>query len=271
VATDLRIKKCIESINEECEILVVANGATKDVLTLLNNLKNKLGNLTVLQLPERNLGWARDVGIRNAQNERILLMDSDCIFERDTIRKLYHGLETHKIAKGRVVFIKNGFTSNIIKEVRDFTTSDTVTAYAPPLALKKEIIHDIGGYYFDHDIHWVDDAELNLRVKTHKIPINYIPEAVICHPPLTIYEDLRSAFRYGTGKRIGVEKGLMKGVGAFWRELPVVAKEKGVLAALYLMVWNTVYSCAFFLQPYLDIYRVNEKLRRETLKRGESP
>ena len=257
VADDIRVKKCIESIDEDCEILIVANRPTSNVNNILKFLKHKYrNNIRILEINERNLGLARDFGIREAKNDRVLIMDSDCIFKKGTIRLLYQGLEHHKIAKGRVIFLSDSFISNIIKRVREYTTSDKVSAFAPPLAIRKEIIYEIGGYYFDHDIHWVDDAEFDLRVRKNKIKINYIPNAMIYHPPLTIWEDLRSAFRYGYGKRIGVRKGLMTGVGAFWVNLPDVIKRKGFLPAFYLILWNIIYTIGFFLQPYLDIYNI---------------
>ncbi len=262
VATDNRIKKCITSIDEDCEILVVANGATREIMSLLNSLKEELGDkINVLEISERNLGLARDLGIKNAKNDKVILMDSDCIFEKGTINLLYRGLEDHKVAKGRVIFLSDDFFSNIIKKVREYTTSDRITAYAPLLALKKEIINDIDGYYFDHDIHWVDDAELDLRIRKYGIKINYIPKAIIYHHSLKLFDDLCSAFRYGYGKRIGVRKGIMEGVGAFWGDIPNVVKEKGFFASIYLILWNIAYCCGFFFQPYVDPYGVNKKLK----------
>ncbi|MBI4018751.1 MAG: glycosyltransferase family 2 protein [Candidatus Aenigmarchaeota archaeon] len=256
VANDLRLRDCLQSIDEDVEVIVSMNGPTPDIKRIV-----KESGRDSCELAERNLGAALDEGIHAASNERVLLIDSDCTFNPGTIRMLYEGLEGYKLAKGRVLFQTKGYPSHVIARAREYTTSDRITAYKPPLAMRRSIKSDIGGYLYDRDIHWVEDAEFDRRVQINDIPINYIVEATINHPPLTPCTDLRSAWRYGVGKRIGVEKNLMKGLGAFYDKEIDIASKKGLDVAAYMLAWNSAYTLGWVSQALFDVYSVRKKFR----------
>lgn len=253
VANDLRIEQCIQSIDEDCEILVIANGPTQEVMKLLQKLQEEKQKLRIVTIDERNLSKARDVGMHAATYPKVILMDSDCVFSAGTIRKFYDALEDEMIVNGKINFMSNGWESNIVKQAREYLNDPTNTgfAFAPGLGLRKELIDYVYGYYFDHQIKWVEDAELNVRIRKSKVRVFPLPTAEINHVPLKIKQDLRAAFYYGTGKRIGVKKGIMSGVGAFWHEVPDVARKKGIQTAIFMVVWNLLYTSGYYLQPYI--------------------
>lgn len=254
VADDPRIKGCVESVDEDVEIVVSLNGATEQVRGIVHSLGVK-----TCEIGERNLGAALDEGIRRSTKDSVLAMDSDCTFGSRCIRLLYDGLEGFNLSKGRVMYERPNRTASCIADLRDYKTEGP-NAFKPPLAMKKSIVDHIG-YYYDRNIHWVEDAEFNNRVKACHLPIHYIPDAVVYHPSLTLYTDLRSAFRYGIGKRIGVEKGIMKGVGTHFTQLREIARKKGVPAASYSVLWNLAYSAGFFSQAAFDVYRTRGRAR----------
>jgi len=255
-ADDLRVAQCIESIDENAEIIVVLNGPTEAI----KNLIKKYFVKTYL-IQERNLGAALNIGIQNATYDKVLLMDSDCVFKKGTIRLLYNGLNNFKLAKGKVIFEFNNFFNRILAKAREYTTSDTPSAYKPPLALKKSIIDDVE-YFFDNDVHWTEDEDLDERVRAAKVSINFLPDAVIYHPPVTLKSDLRSAFRYGIGKRIRVEKKIAKGLGSDFPYLFDAIGKKGLLVGIYLFFWNIVYSLGYIFQILFDPYQVRVKFKQ---------
>jgi hypothetical protein len=64
VADDLRIITMLETIDVNCEVVVVLNGATKRVKKMLRDFKEtSLLKINVIELPERNLSKARCYGI----------------------------------------------------------------------------------------------------------------------------------------------------------------------------------------------------------------
>lgn len=255
-ADDIRIGQCIESVDENAEIIVVLNGSTEEIQSLIKKYPVK-----TYFISERNLGYALNVGIDNATYNKVLLMDSDCIFEKGTIKLLYQGLENFKIAKGRIIFKFNNFFTKIVAKARDYSVADTLNAYKPPLALKKSIINDVG-YYFDNDIHWTEDDDLDQRVQTANLPINFVTNAIIYHPPIMLIRDLKSAFRYGIGKRIRVEKKIAKGLGSDFKYLFDAIKKKGVLCGIYLFFWNITYFLGYIFQFFWDPYEVWKELKK---------
>lgn len=243
VSSDLRIVDCIRSVDEDVEIVVSLNKPT-------NALKQALQGYTVTltEIDEANLSKAYNEGIAKAKYENILLMDSDCVFEKGAIRKIFNGLEGHALSKGVVVFQGGNWMNNIVAKVRAFSTSDDLSAFSPPLAFKKSIVNEIG-YYFDPDLIWEEDLDFDQRVKKAKLKINWIKDGLIYHPKLSFKQDLRSAYNYGRGHGIGLYKGIYKE-----NKLPKEIKKKmnkviyahlretkGLGTDLYFMVWKKFY------------------------------
>lgn len=243
VADDLRIKECVESVDEDVEVIVALNGSTPAVEDIVRRL-----GVSTCYLPDRNLGAALDEGILQSKKENVIVTDSDCTFERNCIRILYEGLRDFKLAKGRIVHRKDNFMAYVLADLREFLVEGS-NAYKPPLALRKSVIEDIG-YYYDRDIRWVEDAEMNRRVKAKGLEVKYLPDAIVHHPSLTLSVDLRSAFRYGTGKRVGVEKGIMEGIGTHFSRLPNLYRAKGLLPAIYCTLWDSAYTAGYFAQAF---------------------
>lgn len=253
-ADDIRIKNCLESIDEKLEIIVVLNGATSKVKKIV-----KKYNVRTVEIPERNLAKALNVGIEKSRNKKLIFMDSDCVFEKGAIRKLYKGLTNYGVAKGKVVFESNNFISGIIAKVREYSYYDTPKPYNPFLAINKGIKKTIGNYFFDSNIYWTEDADLNTRLKEANIKVNYVFNAKVFHPPLNLKHDLRSAFRYGVGKRIRVETGKANNMGTHFKKVFDVMNKKGFLAGVYYFVWNISYSMGYFYQIVSDPYKTRGK------------
>jgi len=249
-ANDIRIKTCLDSIDEKVETVVVLNGATKEVKDIVKGYKVK-----TVEIPERNLAKALNTGIERSKNNKFILMDSDCRFEKGAIRKLYQGLNNFDVAKGKVVFESNNFTSEIIAKVREYSYYDIPKPYNPFLGINKKIKKLVSGYFFDDKIHWTEDADLSIRLNMSNIKVNYVFKAKVFHPSLSLKHDLKSAFRYGIGKRIRVETGRANNVGTHFRKIVDVAIKKGFWSGIYYFVWNTSYAFGYLSQIIFDPYK----------------
>lgn len=246
-ATDLAIVDCIRSIHATCpddiEIIVSLNDPTPEVRNCLKSFPE----VELCEISVRHLSRAYNRGISIAGRRNILLMDSDCTFENGAIQALYNGLKTRPISKGRVVFQSNGFVSSFIAKVREFTTTDFLNAYSPPLAFRKSIIDQIGHYFFHESIPWSEDNEFNFRVKKAGLQIAAVPNAIVYHRPLSLRADVQSGFRYGLGKRITESLGIFPVTKWLaletqlkrFRKTGQVWQAKGWLASLYyLFLWR---------------------------------
>ena len=107
--------------------------------------------------------------------------------------------------------------------------------------------YDKIGYFFDEDIKWIEDAELNNRAKKQNIEVGVIKELTCIHDNLTFRQDLRSAYRYGSGAKIAARKGLhKKRPNANWMLIWPCFKQH-IVAGFYCILWNIVYCFGYFL------------------------
>ncbi len=242
VKDDIRIVDCINSIDEDVEVLVVMNDPSSEIVDIVNKL-----DVNSITLPEANLSKAYNAGIDAATYNKILLMDSDCVFEKGTIRKLYDGAKTTKLSKGRVVFTYDSFESKIVSKVRSFTTSDYCNAFSPPLIIDRSLKSELG-YFFNPALIWEEDLDFNYRVAVNKIKIHWNKSAKIYHPPLRFKNDLRAAYNYGVGHGIGIKNEIFLKEDKCSRRkrlrnsYKLIIKKKGVLECLYYILWNMKYQ-----------------------------
>jgi glycosyltransferase involved in cell wall biosynthesis len=246
--SDLSVKRCIESIDVDCEIIISLNKPTNKLLEQVD-IGYERPVKTVFH-NEANLAAALNNGIFSASNDHVLLMDSDCIFEKGTIAKLADALAIAPLAKGVVEFQSHSLLTNIISKARYFHTSSQVSAYSPPLAFNKNIIKDIG-YYFDEDIPWSEDLEFDYRIRRAKLSIAWVKSAVIKHRAVNIHDDFRSAFNYGYGYAKAAAKKKLPPVTPYFSINNVtrtinlykrVVPNYGKLAAIYMCIWIEVYK-----------------------------
>jgi len=258
-STDTKIRYCIQSIYESCnndvEILVSLNKTNKKIKEILKNFQK----VKICEIKEANLSKAYNNGIKRASRSNVLLMDSDCVFGKNTIKLLYNGLKCEKLSKGLVVFQNNNLMSKVISMVREYTTTDFVSAYSPPLAFSKDIKGLIKKYYFHEQVAWSEDSEFNYRVQQARLRIHYNPEAVIYHAPISIKQDIRSGFKYGRGKRISEALNLLPKTNYFnisthtkkFVKTYEIFCRKGLLPALYyFFIWRPVNRIGYITQAF---------------------
>lgn len=243
---DLAIKDCLASIDEDVEIVVALNGSPPEVERLVNDFAAGHPRTIIVQAGPPNLAGALERGSRAATGQVLLYMDSDCRFMPRVIRRFQVAIETHEIVKGRVIFESGSRMSRIIADSRDHYTSEVITAFKPPLAVRTDIRDRIGGYYFDERLRWREDADLDYRIRQANIPIHFDPEAIIKHGPLTAGQDLRSGYRYGTGQARADWYGiaLTNTPSSMWSAY----RSKGLWAALYMALRNGLYNLGVWVE-----------------------
>lgn len=265
VSNDLRLKGCIDSIDENVELVISLNhpsNGIKDLITKILDKKNthnayKNIDIKVCEINYPSIAGAYNNGIEHAKYNKILLMDSDCTFSKGCIRKLNDNLGKNMLSKGKVIFQSNSKITKIVSKSREYHTSDKISAYSPPLLFDKKIKPFIGGYYFHPSLCWLEDSEFDNRVQKAGLNISYDPTATVFHPPLTPRKDLRSAFWYGVGKRIGVELGIHTKptglIGSVKKYLISASKSKGVATGIYLLIWKTTLLIGYTVQMLFRI------------------
>ncbi len=268
VSTDLRLRRCIESIDETVEVVISLNKPSAPIEKMVSEMirqQKKDGlfpnlSFVVCRIEYPSIAQAYNNGIAHATHPKILLMDSDCVFNPGTIKKLDQGMKGALLSKGLLKFETSTWSTKVVAKAREHHSTDTISAYSPPLLFDKSIKSHIGGFYFHPSLCWLEDSEFDSRVQKAKLKINYDPTATIQHPILTPRRDLKSAFWYGIGKRIGVVAGVhTKPTGLFGsirKYLFDASRNKGLAVGIYLFVWKmtilTGYNTQrlFRIRPY---------------------
>lgn len=244
VCDDLRIKKMLDSINDYCEVVIVLNGSPKKMVKLINKYKKrKPFKLKVLKIKEKNLSKARNVGILNATYDKVVFYDSDCIMLKNSLDYYDKMLDKYLIVDGKVIYKSDYFQSKIISVQRSMGLEGC--ALCPSMGINKKIIEYVN-YYFDEDIKWIEDSELNIRVKKNNIDVGIINDNTCIHDNLTFIQDLKSAYRYGTGVKIAAKKGLHKKRPTANWNLIIPCFKKKFLSGIYCIVWNIVYCLGYY-------------------------
>ena len=244
VADDKRIKNLLDSIKEKCEVLVVLNGATKEVKKIVDSYKNSIYFiLTTVEIPDRNLSKARNIGMKKAHYDNVVFYDSDCIMTENALKNYDKMFKKYMLIDGNVKFKDDNFQSKIISVQRSMGLPGY--ALCPSIGVRKDIIKKIG-YYFDEDIKWIEDAELNNRAKKEKIKVGTIKELTCIHDNLSFKQDLKSAYRYGSGVKIAAKKGLHKKRPTANWNLIIPCFRKKFLSGIYSIIWNIVYCIGYY-------------------------
>ncbi len=254
VSTDQKIFDCIQSIDINTETIIILNGNyDKRIEQKLKTLRN----IKLYYLEKFNFSKIYNTGIKKAKYENVFFMDSDCIFNKGTLLKLYSNLKQHLIIKGRIVFSYNNFIQKIIARAREFTTSDFPNLFIPGAIFKKEVFEKVG--LFNEKIKFTSDAEMETRIKNANIPWLFMPDINIIHAPLTIKQDLKSAFRYGSGrsqKHTALNTTKSKSlIQEFYYYFVIGQKHKGFLTALYLVLWWICFTLGFYSNQVAKLFR----------------
>lgn len=171
--------------------------------------------------PSPGVSRARNLGIRLAKNDIVVLLDDDMLIEEDAIERLLDGLVTddpRTVATGRTVAGPGEGPG------RAQTASALITRTEPGvfrgrqpfqvvpgtnIALRRGVLMEIGGYderlgpgtRFPSG----EDRDLGLRLLDAGCEVRHVPEAVVLHRSWRTKRDL-----------LGVRWGYARGVGAFY-------------------------------------------------------
>lgn len=245
VADDKRIKNMLDSIHEKCEVVVVLNGCTQEVKEIVNSYKKeKIFRLKIVEIPERNLSKSRNIGMENATYDKVVFYDSDCIMVDNALQYYNDYLDKYLLVDGKVKFKDDKFNSKIVSVLRSMGLPGY--ALCPSIGIHKDIIKKVK-YYFDEDIKWIEDSELNIRAKAQNIKIGVIEELTCIHDNLTFKQDLKSAYRYGSGVKLAAKKGLHKKRPTANWNLIIPCFKKKILSGFYCIIWNIIYCFGYYL------------------------
>jgi len=162
-------------------------------------------------------------------------------------------LNDHLLVKTRINFPWNDRRGKMVAQLRDYTHRQNLF-YCPGIAFRKELKNLIGGHFFNDQVWWSDDAEMNHRIQKAGLPF-YREEGVsLTHDPESMQHDLRGADKLGRGKFaqvmhagrdtyeehiIPLLKRMLSGESA--ANILKIAQQESIPTALYSILWQAVY------------------------------
>jgi len=250
VCDDWKIFNCLDSIDEKVETIVILNGDyDKNIEKAL-----KKTNVSILKMKKFSFSKFYNLGIKKSSYNRIFFMDSDREFKKEALKRLYEESKRYSIVKGKEEFSHNSIFSKITSKAREFTNSDKPDLYIPGIMFRKNIFKKVG--LFNEYIKHSADAEMRDRINEKKIKWSYVLEAKIIHSPIKINEDLKSAFKYGTG-RSQKHKIKNKKMPNFPKEAYFYfiegTKRKNIIVGIYLLIWYFFFAVGYIKNNFIDI------------------
>ncbi|MFH0770778.1 MAG: glycosyltransferase [Candidatus Peregrinibacteria bacterium] len=252
---DERIVNCIDDLRRNHgnhEVVAVLTETSQNVQRLIEGRKVKIA-----WAPVGNLSRSTNIGIAASTHDHIAILDSDVRCSDGYLDIVDRDLEKHMLIRTHMDFQHRNVLESLVAELRSYVYSKNVF-YCPAIAFRKELKDHIGGYFFNDQVWWTEDAEIDHRIQKAGLPIHREPDAVVTHDPESISHDLRGAYKIGRGKfaqvlyanrdtfeeKVGnVLKHILSGESVV--ALLELARQKSVSTALYSVVWQTIYLLGY--------------------------
>lgn len=240
---DYRVFNAIKSIDYDLEIVVS--------LCCGDDLKKRLveNNIKVVDSIHGNLSLTSNRGISSSLNSKMILIDSDTIFNSDIIEETYNQLNSYDIINLGIIFDHKNIFQKIVAVNRQYVNSK-VLAFTPGIAFTKNLVSKFNGNLFNENISFAVDAELNFKLKKMQPKSSLIYNAII-HDGISIFHDLKAAKRIGGGCKMGeVELGLMPNKFKLkvvkLKDYKSILLQNGLLYLIYQFVWDLWFIIGYF-------------------------
>lgn len=168
------LNRSIDSIQKQTlndiEIICVDDGSTDDSLMVLNDLKNKYGNIKIICQENSGPGVARNTGIKNAKGEYIAFLDSDDIYlDNDALEKMYTSGKSNDF---------NLICANLKRINQDYT-----------IDIYYDFVNSRFTYFYKNDILKSEDYGIPFAFYRNLFKRSFLEENKIDFPDLRFGED----------------------------------------------------------------------------------
>jgi GT2 family glycosyltransferase len=228
------VRSVLEGARVPAELLVV------DQSSLRNAAVEGIGTVhgcvvRYLHSASRGLSRARNIGLRGASNETVVMIDDDMLVETHWLERLLEGAEAagpRGIASGRVLAATTEGEGGVPDAALVTRAEPAVFRGRQPndvmpganVAVPRGLVLELGGY--DERLgagtrfSASDDNDMGFRLLEAGCEVRHVPEAVAFHRPWrSSGARLRLRWRYGRGKGAFYAKHLRRTDRFMWRRL----------------------------------------------------
>lgn len=201
---------------EYFEVLVVDGESTDGTPAIVERLTATHANLRLLHNPRRLSSAARNIGVRNARGDVVLVVDGHCeVRDREHLTRLADAFQRSSadaIGRPQPLDIAGATALQraiaVVRSSRlghhpDSLIYSNREAFAPAksvaVAYRRTVFEQIG--YFDEAFDACEDVELNHRLDCAGLTCFFTPDVAIHYAPRTTLHGLfRQLVRYGRGR-----------------------------------------------------------------------
>lgn len=255
VKDDDRIYNLISDIKmldfgTDLEFLIICNGSQKSFVENIKKQTQSVDNLRVFALKEARMASAVNFGLKQAKSPNVVVIDSDCLINKNTFESMVEALQNNPIARGVVVFKGTNFISKLSANLRThvYEKEDSLS-FCPNTGFQKKVFGEVGYFNdFPHNDGHTYDSEWSYRAKQHGLKLVRVMDSQIihfCHTSAA--SEIKISFHYGQGRAYCYHRGLLgnKSPKNFLKAItiPVVFDRQEPLAfnlfvAFYVIIWN---------------------------------
>ena len=172
--SDEKVKKCLNSINDQCKVIVVENSNN---LEFKKNFEDKYDNVECI-IAGDNLGYGRanNLALKKIKTKYALILNPDTILNKSTLDEFIKATEL--LPDFAILAPKEQSEYGKISNDNEFESVNSVKGFAMFLNLSK--FQDIG--YFDENFFlYFEDIDLCRRLKKENKKIYLISNLKITH------------------------------------------------------------------------------------------
>ena len=172
--SDEKVKKCLNSINDQCKVMVVENSNN---LEFKKNFEDKYDNVECI-IAGDNLGYGRanNLALKKIKTKYALILNPDTILNKSTLDEFIKA--TKLLPDFAILAPKEQSEYGKISNDNEFESVNSVKGFAMFLNLSK--FQDIG--YFDENFFlYFEDIDLCRRLKKENKKIYLISNLKITH------------------------------------------------------------------------------------------
>ena len=187
------LRKCLETIKNidylDYEVILVDDKSKDDSVKIAKEFPFKL-----IQLKEnKGVAGARNVGVRKAKGEIVVITDADCEVKKDWLKNLIKPFEDENVGivggPDKAPEDDTFFARCVDYAWTSFIGTGgmrrgkfRVANYYPRgcnIAIRKKIFEEIG--YFNKDIVPGEEIDFDIRAKKHGYKLKYVDNALVLH------------------------------------------------------------------------------------------
>lgn len=187
------------------EVIVVSDGPDIATETLVKQMAKSASylRLNFYSLPAKGgPAAARNAGWRMSEGELVVFTDDDCIPNIHWLEAYQQAYNLHNIKApiaftGKVDVPVSEFPTDYQRNIGNLSTAEFITANC---ACSRSALNVVDGFDETFPAAWREDSDLHFKLLRCGVAINYVPEALVCHPVrkaywgISIFEQQKSMF-----------------------------------------------------------------------------